>query len=224
MTKVNQNIIDAINQTGIITIVRGVKNKDLLGVLGALSVAGIKLAEITFGKYSDEQTFEDLKLAKQKYGDKLFIGAGTVTTKKRMQLALEAGCEYLVSPVLNQELIDFCKQNNLISIVGALTPSEIKTAHDQGANFVKVFPSSAFGPGYFKELKAPLGEVNLIAFGGITLVNAPEFIASGAVAIGAGSAVINHELISKGDFGGVFELAKKMVKAVNKEKQKLAKK
>ena len=224
MTEINQNIINALNQTGIITIVRGVRNKDLLGVLGALSVAGIKLAEITFGKYSDQQTFEDLKLAKQKYGDKMFIGAGTVTTKEQMQLALEAGCEYLVSPVLNQELIEFCKQNNLISIVGALTPSEIKTARDLGASFVKVFPANVFGPSYFKELKAPLGEVPLIAFGGITLSNAPEFIANGAVAIGAGSAVINHELISKGDFGGVFNLAKKMVKAVEKQKQKLAKK
>ena len=210
-----QLIINEITKKKVIAIIRGVKSEHLLQLLTVLYDNGITCAEITFGKKEDEQIFEDLKLAISNFGDKMFLGAGTVTTENRMKLALKAGCEYLISPILNDSLIDFCSQNNLVSVIGALTPSEIKHALDKGADFVKVFPSSAFGPRYFKDVKAPLGDIPLIAFGGVDLQNASDFINAGAVAVGIGSALIDNKLIDKGEFQQIANICKKLVSQVN---------
>ena len=209
-----QLIINGIKKNKIIAIIRGVKTKDLQNLMTALYNGGINFAEITFGKKSDEEGYGDLKFAIECFGDKMFIGAGTVTSENRMKLAQKAGCKYLISPVLNEQLIDFCKQNGLISIIGALSPSEIKCAYDKGASFVKVFPSNLFGAKYFKEIKAPLGEIPLIAFGGVNAQNAKEFIDSGAVAVGIGSAIVNHELINAGDFEAITNLCKNIISKI----------
>ena len=211
MVNKKQDIINGIKNRSVIAIVRGVERQHLSNLLSTLLKAGITFAEITFGKKSDAETFNDLQFAIQNFGDKMHIGAGTVTSENRMKLAKQAGCGYLISPVLNTNLIDFCKQNNLVSVIGAFTPSEIKFAYDSGANFVKVFPSNMFGAKYFKELKAPLGEIPLIAFGGVTCENASEFFSAGAVSVGVGSALINLELINKGDFESIYKIAKRLV-------------
>lgn len=211
MENKKQIIVNKIKNRSIIAIVRGVEQSDLCSLLSALYSGGITFAELTFGQKPDDEVFEDLRFAIENFGDKMHIGAGTVTTAKRMQLAKDAGCDYLISPILSQNLIEFCKQNDLVSIVGAFTPTEIAQAYYGGADFIKVFPSNMFGAKYFKELKIPLNDIPLIAFGGMTTQTASEFFNAGAVGVGVGSALVDRQLIKKGDFETITKIAKEFV-------------
>ena len=140
-------------------------------------------------------------------------GAGTVVNRTDALAALSAGAEFLVTPNIDREVIELCCERNVLITPGALTPTEIAFAMKCGSKYVKVFPSSAFGPQYFKEVLAPLSSAKLIAVGGINIENAAAYIQYGAVGVGVGGSLCNIERIKKNDFAGIANDARELILA-----------
>ena len=212
----NNDIKIAIKENGVIVIVRGVRGDNLIKLFDALLKGGITMAEITFGKFSDEETCSDLKEIVEKFGSRMLVGAGTVTTYERAQYAVKAGVKYIVSPVSDKKVIERAKEKGLGVISGAFTPTEIKNAYDLGADVVKLFPANALGPKYIKSIRQPLSDIPLICFGGININNVCDYLDAGACAVGVGADIVNMEMIEKGDFEGISLKAENFVNKVKK--------
>ena len=136
------------------------------------------------------------------------IGAGTVITEKQVALTAAAGGRFIISPDTDEGVIRATKAAGLVSIPGAITPTEVRMAHKAGADFVKLFPIDLYGPKYIKTLSAPLSNVKVLAVNGITDQNMNDYLAAGAVGVGVGSGIVRKDLIAKGDFAGIVEAAR----------------
>lgn len=203
--------VKQIEENKIIVIVRGVEREKLIPLVKAMYDGGIRLVECTYdasGKISDEEVADNIKMLCDYFKDKMIIGAGTVLTENQVKLTTEAGGKFIISPDTNLEIIKFTKKCGLVSIPGALTPSEVAAAVRYGADFVKVFPVDLFGPKYIKTLKAPLSHAKLLAVNGITGENMGEYLSAGAVGVGVGSGIVNKKMIENDDFAGITKLAK----------------
>lgn len=210
-------IIDRVKNNKIIVIVRGVYGNDCLNCAKALYEAGITLMEITFDQSSEEnrqKAADTIRLIKKSMKNKVVIGAGTVTTLQMLETAHEAGAEFIVSPDAEPEIIKATVEKGMVSIPGAMTPTEILTAYKSGADFVKVFPVSNLGVNYIRAIKGPLNHVPLLAIGGVNEKNIGDFINAGACGAGIGGNLVNKEWIRNGDFNKITELAKEFVKNI----------
>ena len=145
---------------------------------------------------------------------KLFVGAGTVCSVELCDLAAGAGAQFIISPDADEAVISRTRELGLISIPGALTPTEIKAAWCAGADFVKVFPASAMGPAYLKAVRAPLSHIPLMAVGGVNEQNAGDFIRAGCCGIGVGGNLVNKEWIAAGEFEKITASAAEYLRAV----------
>ncbi len=213
-----QSIIEKVIENKLIAIVRGVKKDKLIETAEAMYRGGIRLIEITYsanGSVSDEETAEGIRLLADNFRGRMLVGAGTVMTKRQVELTKAAGGCFIISPDTNEEIIRHTKELGLVSIPGALTPSEITAAHRAGADFVKLFPISSLGSGYVKAIKAPISNIRLLAVGGIDLDNMEEYYKVGVCGFGIGSNLANLKLIEKGDFSSIEELARSYVEKVN---------
>ena len=211
------DIIKSVEENKIIAIVRGVDKEDLLPLAEALYEGGIRLLEITYsadGSVSDTETASRIKLLADTFEGRMLIGAGTVLTEAQVELTANAGGKFIISPDTNTEVIGKTKELGLVSMPGALTPSEITAAHRAGADFVKLFPVTSFGPEYIKAISAPLSHIKLLAVGGVDLDNIKEFLKAGVCGFGLGSNIIDKKLIAEGNFGGITELARKYVEEI----------
>lgn len=192
------NIIESVKKNKIIVIVRGVAKEKLIPLAEAMYNGGIRLIECTYqanGSISDEEIADNIKMLAEYFGDKMYVGAGTVLTKKQVELTKKAGGKFIISPDANEEVIRYTKEIGLISMPGALTPTEIAAAKRAGADFVKVFPIDVYGPSYIKAVKAPLSNVELLAVGGITINNINDYLSAGAVGVGIGTGIVNKSMI-----------------------------
>lgn len=207
-----KNTIKTIEENKIIVIVRGVEREKLVSLCEAMYRGGIRIVECTYdatGKISDEEISENIKLLVENFGDKMVIGAGTVLTKKQVALTKAVGGKFIISPDTNPKIIKYTKRQGLVSIPGALTPSEIALSARAGADFVKVFPVNLFGPDYIKTIKAPLSHIKLLAVNGITAENMNEYLSAGAVGVGVGGGIADKKLIAENDFEGITIAAQK---------------
>ena len=214
-----QQVIEKIKQEKIVVIVRGVSEDKLLGLCQALYDGGVRLIEITFdakGIVTDEQTAARIALLCREFDGKICIGAGTVMNVKQAKLAAKAGAKYLISPNFNRSVIKFANKNGIVSMPGAMTPTEIVDAYDAGADFVKVFPADSLGLGYLKAVKAPLSHIPIIAVGGVNENNIADFIEAGLDGVGIGSNIVKKSMIEQGDLEGITTLAKTYTSAINK--------
>lgn len=212
-----QQIIDAIERHKIIAILRGIANEDLLSVADALYDGGIRLLEITYsadGSISDERTAENIRRLVRHMGDRMFIGAGTVIRKKQVLLTQRAGGRFIISPNTDRRIIRATNRRGMVSIPGALTPSEIAAADHCGADFVKLFPITDLGAGYIKAVRAPLSNIKLLAVGGINDTNMKEYLAAGVCGFGVGSNITDKKLIAAKDWAGIADLAARYVKGL----------
>lgn len=212
-----KKIIDAVLKEKLVVIVRGVEKAKLLPLADAMYQGGIRLLELTYdnsGKVTDKETAENIKMLKDHFGDKMFIGAGTVTSVSQVELTKAAGGEFIISPDTDPEVIKKTKELEMVSMPGALTPSEIKIACKSGADFVKLFPISSLGPDYVKAVKAPLSNVKLLAVGGITENNMADYLKSGVCGFGVGSNIVKMSMVDNDDYEGITALAKKYVAIV----------
>jgi len=206
-----EKIIQAVLEHKIIAIVRGVYGQDCLKLAQALCTGGIRMLEVTFDQQNTAlhaQTADTIRLLQENLGDQMYFGAGTVTSVELVALAKQAGAEFLVSPDVNEAVIRATVAAGMVSIPGALTPTEVLTAHNCGADFVKLFPAGVMGPAYLKAICAPLNHVRLLAVGGINDKNVQEYLAAGAVGAGVGGNLVNKEWIAAGEFERITALAR----------------
>lgn len=212
-----EKIIESIEKNKIIVIVRGVEREKLIPLAEAMYNGGIRLLEVTFsanGKVTDEETAGNIKMLTEHFGDRMYIGAGTVLSERQVELVKEAGGKFIISPDTNETVIKKTRKLGLVSMPGALTPTEIQAAHIAGADFVKLFPVSNLGADYVKAIKAPLSHIKLLAVGGINDENMAEYIKAGVSGFGIGSNITDKKLIANGEFDKITALARKYVAAL----------
>lgn len=207
-------IIEAVTREKLIVIVRGVAREDLIPLADAMYCGGVRLLELTFsadGRISDEETASRIRMLAEHFEGRMMIGAGTVLTEKQVELTSLAGGGFIISPDTNESVIRKTRELGLVSMPGALTPTEIQTAHRAGADFVKLFPVGDMGVGYVKAVKAPLSHIKMLAVGGIDLQNLTDYLRCGVCGFGIGSGIVDKKLIAAGDFEGISALAAKYV-------------
>ncbi len=206
------NTVEKILQDKVIVIVRGVAKDKLVPLTQAIYDGGVKILECTYdatGKISDEEIASNIEMLAKHFEGKMLFGAGTVLTKKQVELTKAAGGKFIISPDTNEEIIKYTKELGLVSIPGGATPTEIANAHRFGADFVKVFPVNFMGGcDYIKAISAPLSNVKLLAVSGVGPENVKDYMAAGAVGVGIGSNVVNKKLIESNQFDEITKLAK----------------
>ena len=188
-----------IEQERIIAIVRKIYGDDLLFLADALIGAGISTLEVTFDQQDPDclnKTSGAIRAVLAAYGARCACGAGTVLTLAQANAAAEAGASLIISPNCNEHVIRHTSKLGLVSIPGCMTPSEILTAHDAGADFVKIFPAGNLGPGYIKNISAPVSHVKFLAVGGVDEENYGAFLKAGCVGAGIGGSLTNRALIT----------------------------
>lgn len=200
----------------VVAILRAVPDGELLDVTGALHAAGVRLLEIAFDRgRTPEANAARISLVVRAELPGLHLGAGTVLTPDEAAAAADAGAEFVLSPDTRGDVIRATKRLGLLSIPGALTPSEVGRARDDGADVVKIFPAAALGPGYLRELHGPMPDVPFCAVGGVSVANARAFLDSGAVCVGVGSALVPRAGDGAIDLLGATEIATALVGAAH---------
>lgn len=194
------NTADFIQQSKIIVIVRRIYGEDLLELSKALYAGGIRLMEVTFDQSDPdcmEKTSEAIAMLRRHHGDNMLFGAGTVLTTDQVDAAYRAGAAYIISPNTDSDVIRHTKELGLVSIPGAMTPTEILQAHNLGADFVKLFPAATLGLRYAKDILAPISHVKLIATAGITEENFGEYLKLGFAGAGVSGRLTEKRLIQE---------------------------
>lgn len=205
--------LGTILETKLIAISRGNYNENLIGSCEALYRAGIRAVEVTFEQDKGlKLTADSIKTLSERFCGRMAIGAGTVLTLEQLRCAHSCGASYIVSPNTDPAIISATKKLGLVSIPGAMTPTEIVTAHKFGADIVKVFPAGLLGVKYFEALRSPLSNIRLAAVAGITLDNLAAFASVGACAFGISSGLFKRELIADGQFSEIERIAREYIK------------
>ena len=208
-------IMELIEQNRVIAIVRGMHPDQMAPLARALERGGIRMMEITFNQNAPEtfqNTVNAIHTLSQNMRD-MAIGAGTVMTLEQLHMAADAGARYIISPDVNPALIAETKRLGLTSLPGAMSPTEIVTAWNAGADAVKVFPIGDLGVGYLKAIRAPLSHIPLIAVGGVNERNCADFLRAGAIGVSVGGQLVNREWIDAGEFYKIASLAGKIAQA-----------
>jgi len=206
------SVLARIADVGIIPVVRAESEDEAAAVAKLISEAGIPILEITMTVPGAVKLIDQLR---SHYGDEVLVGAGTVLQPELARACIDAGAQFIVSPALNMETIELCKQHTIAVFPGALTPTEVVSAWQAGADAVKIFPCSAVGGAkYLRALKAPLPQIKLIPTGGVSLSTAKELICAGAFALGVGADLVNTEAIKVGDYDSVASSARSYLAAV----------
>lgn len=175
----------------VVAIIRS-KSTGLAEVADAIITGGIYAVEISLNSPGALSEINQLSKIYRNHPD-VVIGAGTVTGIKNAGAAIEAGASFIISPVLEEEVIEICNQKEVVAIPGVVTPTEMYRAVQSGADMVKLFPASVFGPEYIKAVKAPMPYVKVMAVGGINQKNTIDYLQAGCDAVGIGSALIKDE-------------------------------
>lgn len=210
------SLIDTIKEEKLIAILRGIPSGQIADLAEALYRGGIRLIEVTFDQKAADssETVKGISVIAEQMKGRVEVGAGTVLSPEQVREAAAAGARYIISPDSNREVIEETKRLGLVSMPGALTPSEIASAYRWGADFVKVFPCSNLGPGYIKAIASPLSHIPLIAVGGINPDNARDFLKAGAVGVGAAGNMVNKEWLKNREFDRITEVARQFVAGV----------
>ncbi len=206
-------VIRRIEEVGIVPVVRAATVDEATRAVEAICAGGIPVVEITMTVPNAVTVIREV--AKQ-YGNRVLIGAGTVITADQAESCLRAGAEFLVSPGLSVPVLSVARASGKLAIPGALTPTELMNAHDQGARLVKIFPcGNVGGAKYLKSLKAPFPKAELIPTGGVNAANAADFIAAGAFALGVGADLVDAAALREGNLEKITTAAQELVHAVN---------
>ncbi len=210
----NINLKEQIENFKIFAIVRKIYSDDLLRLAEALFSGGIRMLEITFDQSDPDcikKTSNSIKMLDKVMGKIMLLGAGTVLNVAQVEAAKAAGAKYIVSPNTDERVVRYSKLNGLISIPGAMTPSEMVNAVEYGADYVKVFPVSDLGLKYMTSIMSPLNHIKFIATGGVGLDNLNDYFKIGFVAAGIGGFLADKKLILRGDYAELTNRARKFV-------------
>jgi 2-dehydro-3-deoxyphosphogluconate aldolase/(4S)-4-hydroxy-2-oxoglutarate aldolase len=204
-------IIRRLLDPGIIAIIRADSSDQLVQAAEALVAGGITAMEVTMTTPNALQVVGDVTA---RFGNKLIMGVGSVLDSETCRAAILAGAEFVVTPITKPDVIRLANRYGKPIAAGAFTPTEALTAHESGADFIKLFPAEFAGPGYIKSILAPLPMLQIIPTGGVTPATAAEFLSAGCVALGAGSSLVTNEILNKRDWPALKARAEAFVNAV----------
>ena len=194
-------------------MIRGDNKEEAIAAVDALARGGIPVSEVTMTVPGAIDVIRDLA---DRERDRLTIGAGTITDVRKCEEAIDAGCQFVVSPILNLEVIELCREKDVCIIGGALTPTEIHATFLAGADAVKVFPAKALGgPNYIKMLREPFPDLPLVPTGGVNLETIADFFMAGALLVGAGGDLVRREALRTGDMERISDRARQYVAAIS---------
>jgi len=217
MSETNKTL-EIIKKNKIVVVVRGVEENKIIDTCKALLKGGIKCIEITFNQSSptcNEDTEKALKLIKEKFGEEICLGAGTVLTTEQVEVAVKAGAKYIISPNFDEEVVKRTKELNVVSMPAGITPSEIINCYKAGADVVKLFPLGKDPVSYIKAIKAPISHIPLSAVGGVNQNNIQDIMACGIGIVGLGSNLVDINLINESKYDEITSIAKKYVELAN---------
>jgi 2-dehydro-3-deoxyphosphogluconate aldolase/(4S)-4-hydroxy-2-oxoglutarate aldolase len=203
--------VGRVEACGVVAVIRLQDSSKLRAVVDALAAGGVKALEVTM---TVPRAIELIGQIAPTLPPGFVIGAGTVVDADTAQAAILAGARFVVGPVFRPAVIEMCHRHGAAAMPGCFSPTEILTAWEAGADVVKVFPATALGPSYFKDIRGPLPQLKLMPTGGVTLDNAGDWIRAGAVAIGVGTALVDAALVAAGDFAAITGRAGRFVDAV----------
>jgi 2-dehydro-3-deoxyphosphogluconate aldolase / (4S)-4-hydroxy-2-oxoglutarate aldolase len=207
-----EQVLQQIRNVGLVPVLRAPSAELAITAASAIEAGGVPVLEVTMTVPGAIDVIHAVVKSSQ---GRVLVGAGTVLDPETARACMLAGAQFIVSPALNVKTIEICRRYSVATIPGALTPSEIVTAWEAGADVVKVFPCSAVGgPKYLASLKGPLPHIHLIPTGGISLANAADFLAAGAFALGVGSDLVDTSALAKGHAEVVTENARKYLAVV----------
>ena len=204
-------MVERLCDKGVVAVVRASGSEQLLDVAKALCAGGVDCIEITL---TTPNALEVIANCRREMDGKAFIGAGSVLNAEMTKQVIEAGAQYVVSPIFDPGVIATSHQAGLPVVPGAFTPTEILNATNAGADMVKVFPAGMFGPKFFKAVLAPMPHLKLTPTGGVDLDTAANWIAAGAQTLGVGSALVTKAALAEGNFAEIERLAGEFVRIV----------
>ncbi|MCB9219462.1 MAG: bifunctional 4-hydroxy-2-oxoglutarate aldolase/2-dehydro-3-deoxy-phosphogluconate aldolase [Ignavibacteriales bacterium] len=191
----------------VLSVVRMKNPAQLIPVINALKEGGVTGIELTM---TIPNAIEAIRTANEEFGDSILLGVGSVIDPQTALDAIDAGAKFVVSPIYKRDVVDAVLSKNIVVSPGCFSPTEIQTAYEQGADFIKIFPADNLGMSYIKSIKAPLPHLKVIPTGGVNLTNAIDWINAGASAVGLGSALVDNKAIENEDYAKLTENAKKL--------------
>ncbi len=211
------DILDRMIDCGVVAVLRADSPSELLDVSRALREGGVVAIEVTMTVPGALRVIEE---AAAKMEDTI-VGVGSVLDAETARAAILAGAEYVVSPVLNLDVIAMAKRYGKVVMPAGFTPTEILAGWQAGGDVVKVFPATVGGPEFFKDIRGPLPQLKLMPTGGVNARTTPEFIKAGAVAVGAGSAMVDKQAVAEKNWAALTETARSFVEAVRKARTEM---
>lgn len=211
-----QQVIEAIEQSGAIGILRAAGKVDLVAIVQALLAGGLKALEITL---NTPGALQEIARVRHELGQHVILGAGTILEASDAQLAIDAGARFIVTPTLQLDSIALCKRLRVPIICGAMTPTEMLAAHRAGATYIKLFPAGSLGLDYIKAVRAPMPFLKIIPTGGVNLANIDQFLHAGCPAVAVGNHLIDPKLIAQRRWDDLAALAHQFAQAARKAQQ-----
>jgi len=213
--------IDRIFRTGIVSILRAPSSEGLLDVAEALLAGGIAVIEVTFTTPGAARVIEQVAA---RLGNRIVLGAGSILDTETARIAMLSGAQFIVAPTVNLEVIQMCRRYGLPVMPGAMTPTEVLTAWQAGADGVKVFPSEVTGPAHITAIHGPLPQLPLMPTGGVNVKTAADFLRAGAAALGAGGSLAPPAVIAAGDMDTIETTAREFIEIIAKTRAEIANK
>lgn len=211
MVRMRDAIAQSIEQAGVVAVIRMKDPAKLRAVVDALADGGVRALEVTM---TVPRAVDLIAEIAPTLPDGFLLGAGTVTDVATVRAVIDAGASFVVGPVFVPDVVAACHDRDRPVVPGCFSPTEIFAAHTAGADIVKVFPATALGPQYIKDVRAPLPQLKLMPTGGVTPDNAGDWIRAGAVAVGLGSALLDSAAIGSGRFDVIASNARRAIASV----------
>ncbi|HNV35004.1 MAG TPA: bifunctional 4-hydroxy-2-oxoglutarate aldolase/2-dehydro-3-deoxy-phosphogluconate aldolase [Bacillota bacterium] len=210
------DVFKAVEETGIVAIVRGTGASDIVPIAKAMYQGGVRAIEVTMNTRGAMDMMRELSSILPK---DMLLGAGTVLDPETGRAAILAGATFILSPTFSRPLVELCNRYDVMAVPGVMTPTEALTAWEAGVDVVKVFPASVLGPSYIKDLKGPLPQIETMPVGGVNLETIPAFIKAGACSVGVGGELVDKKLISACDWKGLSEKAERFTDAISEARK-----
>jgi 2-dehydro-3-deoxyphosphogluconate aldolase/(4S)-4-hydroxy-2-oxoglutarate aldolase len=215
--RTRSEVISLLTNPGVIAVVRAQKREQVTPLSRALVAGGVIAIEVTM---TTPNAIEAIAEVKHALGESALIGVGTILDAATCRRAMEAGAEFVVSPITKAEIVEAAHSMDRPVMLGAYTPTEAQTAFELGADFIKLFPADGLGPAYVKAIRAPLPHLKIVPTGGVDLNTTGEFIKAGCAAVGAGSSLVSAQILRDENWPELTRLAREFVAAVRKAREK----